>query len=91
MKITDFGLAFFMEGEMTRSVAGTPPYMAPECWKGKYYPESDIFSLGVIAYEMLTGINPFFSDSIETTLKKIKKGIGYLLLKIFKILKKYMI
>ncbi len=76
VKITDFGLAFFMEGEMTRSVAGTPPYMAPECWKGKYYPESDIFSLGVIAYEMLTGINPFFSDSIETTLKKIKKGIS---------------
>ncbi len=75
-KITDFGLAFFMEGEMTRSVAGTPPYMAPECWKGKYYPESDIFSLAVIAYEMLTGINPFFSDSIETTLKKIKKGIS---------------
>ncbi len=75
VKIADFGLAFFMEGEMTRSVAGTPPYMAPETWKGKYYPESDIFSLGVIAYEMLTGMNPFFSESIEETLKKIKRGI----------------
>ncbi len=75
VKITDFGLAFFMEGEMTRSVAGTPPYMAPETWKGKYYPESDIFSLGVITYELLTGVNPFFSDNIEDTMKKIRRGI----------------
>jgi len=75
IKITDFGLAFFMEGEMTRSVAGTPPYMAPETWKGKYSKESDIFSIGVITFELLTGINPFFSDNIETTMKKIKKGI----------------
>lgn len=75
IKITDFGLAFFMEGEMTRSVAGTPPYMAPETWKGKYSRESDIFSIGVIAYELFTGVNPFFADSIEATMKKIKKGI----------------
>ncbi len=75
VKITDFGLAFFMEGDMTRSVAGTPPYMAPEAWKGKFYPESDIFSLGVITYELLTGVNPFFSDNIEDTMKKIRRGI----------------
>lgn len=75
IKITDFGLAFFMEGEMTRSVAGTPPYMAPETWKGKYSRESDVFSIGVITYELLTGVNPFFADSIEATMKKIKKGI----------------
>ncbi len=75
IKITDFGLAFFMEGEMTRSVAGTPPYMAPETWKGKYSRESDVFSIGVITYELLTGVNPFFADNIETTMKKVKKGI----------------
>ncbi len=75
VKITDFGLAFFMEGELTRSIAGTPPYMAPEAWKGKFYKESDIFSIGVILYELLTGINPFFADNLEEISKKIKKGI----------------
>ncbi len=75
LKITDFGLAFFLEGEMTRSVAGTPPYMAPEAWRGKYYKESDIFSMGVVAYELLTGLNPFFADSIEETMRNVKKGI----------------
>ena len=64
--ITDFGLA----GAMTQSgeTAGTPGYMAPELWRGdgKASKASDIYSLGVILYEMVTGHRPF--DSAKSIL-----------------------
>ncbi len=72
VKITDFGLAKWIktaEGEgldytasVTEEVSatGTIPYMSPEQVTGKEVdPRSDIFSLGVVLYEMLTGVNPF--------------------------------
>ncbi len=71
IKIVDFGLSLFLSDELTRSIAGTPSYMAPESWKGKFYPESDYFSLGVTFYELLTGKNPFIGDSLDYIKEKI--------------------
>ncbi len=73
VKLLDFGLSLFFTDELTRSIAGTPSYMAPECWEGRFYRESDYFSLGVILYELLTGINPFMSPSLDETKRKIIK------------------
>src|SRR5262249_14429726 len=68
-KITDFGLAKRLEGESqtySGSILGTPSYMAPEQALGKTRevgPHADIYSLGAILYECLTGRPPFRGDS----------------------------
>lgn len=74
VKLMDFGLAKFLEGEISQSIAGTPSYMAPECWGGKYSPASDQWSLAVILFELLTGINPFTGNNLEAIRNKIKKS-----------------
>ncbi len=64
VRVMDFGIARLATDAMTRTagtgtVAGTPPYMAPEQEEGKSRRESDIFSLGVLFYELVTGELPF--------------------------------
>jgi tetratricopeptide (TPR) repeat protein/tRNA A-37 threonylcarbamoyl transferase component Bud32 len=70
--VMDFGLASTVEGsQLTRAGAlmGTPDYMSPEQALGqKLDQRSDIFSLGIIAYEMLTGKAPFRSDTMIASL-----------------------
>ena len=66
--ITDFGIAKLLEGEQATLTGtglgiGTPEYMAPEQWKGITLPQSDIYALGVVFYEMLTGKKPYTADT----------------------------
>ena len=69
VKVLDFGLAKIMGNgdDITREglIMGTPKYMAPEqAWGGKNYDHrADIYSLGALMYEMLTGTVPFQSDA----------------------------
>ncbi|MFA6029230.1 MAG: protein kinase [Elusimicrobiota bacterium] len=63
-KVMDFGIARHAQEALTRmahtgTVAGTPPYMAPEQELGQVGRESDVFALGVLLYETLTGEQPF--------------------------------
>src|SRR5271166_1450733 len=75
--LMDFGLARSMElVGMTRTGAllGTPAYMSPEQAKGeKVDARTDLFSLGVIFYELLTGVLPYRADSMMATLIKRSK------------------
>ncbi len=66
--LTDFGLAKLLNSDsaLTQSgmAMGTPPYMAPEQWTGKPVDaRTDIYALGVLAYEMLSGRLPFNADT----------------------------
>ncbi|RLG10733.1 hypothetical protein DRN73_07105 [Candidatus Pacearchaeota archaeon] len=66
VKLMDFGLAKLLEREkLSTSIAGTPIYMAPEAWKGEFFKESDIWSLGCVIYEMLAGYPPFYADNFD--------------------------
>ncbi len=75
VKVTDFGTAKILQfgsTQQTAHVMGTPSYMSPEQVKGKAVDgRSDIFSLGVVLYEMLTGEKPFPGQSITTVIYKI--------------------
>lgn len=70
VKITDFGIArITFEPTLTADgqIFGTPSYMSPEQVTGKSIDaRSDIFSLGVMLYEMVTGRKPFVGDSVIT-------------------------
>ena len=73
-KITDFGTAKILQfgTAQTAHVMGTPSYMSPEQVKGKPVDgRSDIFSLGVILYELMTGEKPFPGQNITTVIYKI--------------------
>ena len=78
-KITDFGLAKSLEGDSgltaTDSIMGSPGYMAPEQAEGKAKqvgPLADVYALGAILYELLTGRPPFRAATVLETLEQVK-------------------
>ncbi len=75
VKITDFGTAKILQFgtvQQTAHVMGTPSYMSPEQVKGRAVDgRSDIFSLGVMLYEMVTSEKPFPGQNITTVIYKI--------------------
>jgi hypothetical protein len=80
-KITDFGLAKQIEGSLapaartqSGAILGTPSYMAPEQAEGKNKtigPPADIYALGAILYELLSGRPPFQAETMIDTLVKV--------------------
>jgi len=73
-RIMDFGVAHLASSEMTRTgvVIGTPSYMAPEqILGGKVGPEADIFSVGAVLYEMLTGTRPFAGGPLQAVMHRV--------------------
>lgn len=74
IKITDFGIARITASNRTKTgvVLGTPSYMSPEQLTGKHIDgRSDLFSLGVMMFEMLTGKQPFGGDSLASLMYQI--------------------
>jgi len=90
IKILDFGIARHTEtpagatgtvpltttatGE--RVISGTPQYMAPEaCYGGRIDERTDIFSLGVVFYELLTGLQPFMGPTLDVVFQRVMTAI----------------
>lgn len=75
IKITDFGIASVMGARRITTegmVLGTPGYMSPEQVRGlKVDSTTDIFSLGIVFYELLTGSNPFDAESSTSIMDRI--------------------
>jgi eukaryotic-like serine/threonine-protein kinase len=103
VKLGDFGLALSAEDNFVTnpySIVGTPSYMSPEQVRGaKLTQQSDLFSAGVVLFELFTGRNPFLKDnvnltlneinsfdenSIEEKLKNVSDRIGKILIKLLK-------
>lgn len=73
VKIADFGAAFLRRSQSVQTVAmGSPYYMSPEQIEGAELTyHSDMYSMGVVLYELLTGQKPFYADSLEMLVQKI--------------------
>jgi WD40 repeat protein/serine/threonine protein kinase len=81
VRITDFGLAKKLGGSsdltVTGQVVGTPSYLSPEQAAGKLAalgPTSDVYSIGALMYELLTGRPPFLANSLQETLMRIQNN-----------------
>lgn len=74
VKVADFGTSRFLEiAAHGTTVIGSPPYMAPEQFQGKAVFASDLYSLGVTMYQMLTGILPYQTPA-PADLERLMRG-----------------
>jgi len=76
IKVTDFGIARITSSSKTKTgvILGTPSYMSPEQVSGKKVDgRSDIFSLGVVLFELLTGRKPFASEDMTSLMYQIAR------------------
>src|SRR5262249_28239510 len=64
-----------LAGGTQTKVAGSFQYMAPEQFWGQPAPSSDIYALGIIAYEMATGRRPFLADSLPQLMEMQREGV----------------
>jgi hypothetical protein len=73
VKIADFGAAFLKKSQVVQTAAmGSPFYMSPEQIQGKELTfHSDMYSLGVVLYELLVGRRPFLADNLQALVGKI--------------------
>lgn len=70
IKVTDFGISQLISSAAVAEdvVCGTPGYLAPEALQGEGYgPSSDLFALGIILYEALSGKHPFYGKNLRQT------------------------
>ena len=76
IKITDFGFAtYYSENKVINTLCGSPMYMAPEIiTRNGYDHKSDLWSVGIILYEMLHGYTPFNVSNFLDLIKEIKKS-----------------
>jgi serine/threonine-protein kinase len=77
VKVADFGIARVMSTSQTQTgvILGTPNYMSPEQVEGSHVDgRSDLFSLGVVMYEMLSGTRPFTGDNMAHLMYNIANG-----------------
>ena len=74
IKIIDYGLAKMLQPtEMATSYCGTPEYLAPEMVSNAGHDKSvDWWAVGVLIYEMLIGVTPFFNRNRQVLMSKIK-------------------
>ena len=73
-RVMDFGIAHLNSSNMTRTgvMVGTPAYMSPEqITGGEVSPASDLFAVGAVMYELLTGVQAFRGESLQTVMYKI--------------------
>ena len=67
--LSDFGIVKVLEEQSATQLTGTgmgigtPAYMAPEQWKGKTVPQTDIYAMGIVLYELITGQKPYTADT----------------------------
>ena len=72
LKLINFGMATKLK-KINKSLSGTPEYIAPEIIKGEgIYKSSDWWSFGILLYEMLCGLPPFYDENMEKMYEMIK-------------------
>jgi serine/threonine-protein kinase len=74
VKVADFGTSRLLERSHATTVIGSPPYMAPEQFQGRAVLASDIYSVGVMLYQMLTGTLPYFSPNPAQIERLVAQG-----------------
>ena len=74
LKVADFGTSRFLEiAAHGTTIIGSPPYMAPEQFRGEAVFASDLYSVGVTIYQMLTGVLPYDTPA-PADLEKLRRG-----------------
>lgn len=76
VKIADFGIAKIPDSDLTLdgAIVGTPQYMSPEQFLGNPLDgRADLFAVGIILYELLTGVKPFPGDTVSTVMHQVLK------------------
>ena len=74
VKVADFGTSRFLEKSHATTVIGSPPYMAPEQFQGRAVLASDVYSVGVMLYQMITGTLPYFSPNPAQIERMVAQG-----------------
>lgn len=76
-KVVDFGITKGADPRYdvtaVNTIIGSPPYMAPECFTGTFYPQSDLYSLGCVIHEMVTGRPPFEGQGFEELARRHRR------------------